>query len=376
MSKYNRNNFYCSLYFLVFAIPKLLGTSVPLSPAYKEYRLESLCHNQKEKVNLYLHNRPAVLTFNTTNSQPIKCHLELHVSEFFGFSIFTEVLKMEKTYQCEKDFVQFGRDFLLFTSHKSDKKCDRVEHTRRILRDDGSLFKIDYGSTPIKKREYIEQSDREMDMWFSITPPAYGKSSKEIKLIVTPFKKDCMKEDHFYWKCPSTDKCIKRELFCDGQINCDGITKEEQVEYCLRTIGGSGVDMFFSIPIIILIVVFSLVALMFIIFVIKLVSHQFKNRSQRSQGPAFSPTQRRPLSLCQSSSTSSGGIMGLQRHLSSESHGVYERENLFPANLPTHPPSYHEAISSAPQSLYSDQPPKYTEVPEGNQQSDVFTKES
>jgi len=361
---------------LVLTIPRVLSTSLLLSPAYKEYRLESLCDEQNEKINVYLHNRPAVFTFNTTNIQTIKCHLELHVSEFFGFSIFTEIVKLEKTYQCEKDFIQFGRDFLLFTSHKSEKMCDVMEHTRRILRDDGSLFKIDYGNMPIKKREYIEQSDREMDMWFSITPPSFGKGPKEIKIVVTPFKKDCIKEDHFYWKCPSTNKCIKRELFCDGQINCDGITKEEQVEYCLRTIGGSGIDMFFSIPIIILIVVFSLVALMFVIFVIKLVSHQFKSRGQRHQGQGVLNAQRQPLPLCQNPSTSNGGILGLQRHMSRDTAGLYERENLFPSQLPPHPPSYNEAITSGTQSLYSDDPPKYTEVPEGNQQSDVLYKDT
>ena len=82
---------------------------------------------------------------------------------------------------------------------------------------------------------------------------------KQLKLVVTPFKKQCSGEDHYYRRCPSsTGQCIKRELFCDGMINCGGVEKDEQEEYCLQHLG-AGLDMFMTIPIIILIVVFSIV---------------------------------------------------------------------------------------------------------------------
>ena len=70
-------------------------------------------------------------------------------------------------------------------------------------------------------------------------------------------------------RCPSSSgQCIKRELFCDGQINCGGEEKDEQIEYCLKNRGG---DLAMTIPIIILIVVFSIVGgyiIMLIVIVI------------------------------------------------------------------------------------------------------------
>ena len=104
---------------------------------------------------------------------------------------------------------------MLFTSHKSAKKCSTIGHTKRILRDDGSLYDIDYKETPHQKREYIEAEDKEMDIWLSIHPTKPGQPDKELKLIVTPFKKACVTDDRYYRKCPGTDKCIKLELFCD-----------------------------------------------------------------------------------------------------------------------------------------------------------------
>jgi hypothetical protein len=350
------------------------GGSAPPS-TYKQYRLESLCAHKTEKESVYLHNRPAIFTFNSTNRNRIECHLELHISEFFGFSIFTEVMKLDETRNCEKDFLQFGRDFLVFTSHKSKKRCGEVERTKRIHREDGTLLKIEYGNTDLRSREYIEQEDKEMDVWLSITPPAPGQGRKELMLVVTPFKKACVKEDHYYWKCPSTNKCIKRELFCDGQINCDGLEKEEQTEYCLRSINNAGVDMFISIPIIILIVVFSIVALMFIIFVIKLFAHHFKPRHEGSDRVRRSVHD--PLTLCQPTTSSGRGLRGLQAQLSRDPSAPCEEDILSPAVLPPHPPSYTEAVGSTCP-VYHDDPPKYSEVPDevNNSNANILFKGS
>ena len=82
---------------------------------------------------------------------------------------------------------------------------------------------------------------------------------------MTPFKKVCAKSDYLYKQCPSNNKCIKRELFCDGVINCDGEEKDEKEEYCLRgsILPGSGI--FMSFPVIIIVVIVSLVVLLSII---------------------------------------------------------------------------------------------------------------
>ena len=89
--------------------------------------------------------------------------------------------------------------------------------------------------------------------------------------VITPFKKHCAANDHYYRRCPSTKQpqCIRRELFCDGQVNCGGDEKDEQIEYCLTH---PGVDMFMTIPI----VVFSIVGLMFVLFLIKMCASRLK----------------------------------------------------------------------------------------------------
>ena len=259
----------------------------------------------------------------------------------------------------------FFRDFIVFTSHKSQKGCGTVEPTTRILRDDGSLFNIDYKKTPRQRREYIEAEDKEMDIWLSIHPPKPGQPNKELKLIVTPFKKKCVTDDHYYRKCPGTDKCIKRELFCDGIINCDGAPKDEQEEYCLLNSTSGGVDMFLSIPIIILVVVFSIVGLMFVIFMVKLFSLAFKPKAIQ---PSMEPERRAlrdPISnsLCDNSNPSRGlralhsQLSGTSTTPSAPSTSDFERDI---STLPQNPPPYSEVVGI----VYKDDPPKYTELPE------------
>jgi len=340
---------------------------------YKDYRLEALCGKNRDKQSLYLHNQAHVFTFNSTNKELVKCHLELHLhSDTFGFSVFTEVMKLDTSKDCTRDFLQFGRDFLLFTSHKSAKKCGTIGHTDRILREDGSLYDIDYKETPHQRREYIEAEDKEMDIWLSIHPPKPGQPGKELKLIVTPFKKACVTDDHYYRKCPGTDKCIKRELFCDGIINCDGAPKDEQEEYCLLTSSiGSG-DIFISIPIIILIVVFSIVGLMFLIFIGKLFMLAFK---RKARGPNLE-TETRALqdpisrSLCNNSNPT-GGMRALHSQLSGTSTNSTtasapstSESAMEILTLPPHPPSYSEVVGV----VYKDDPPEYTEHPQDSHQ--------
>ena len=95
--------------FLIFFVISQLAKAAQVAP-YKEYRLEALCGKSHEKQSLYLHNQAHLFTFNSTNKELLKCHLELHLhSDTFGFSLFTEVMKLEDTKDCTKDFLQFGR---------------------------------------------------------------------------------------------------------------------------------------------------------------------------------------------------------------------------------------------------------------------------
>ena len=78
---------------------------------YKKINLEKLCSSDKNvKRNLYLDDKPALLTFNSTTDKRLKCHVELHLfATDFGFSVFTEAMNLDDTPTCMTDFVQFGR---------------------------------------------------------------------------------------------------------------------------------------------------------------------------------------------------------------------------------------------------------------------------
>jgi len=348
-----------------------LGTSAQVS-AYKEYQLENLCPENQDLKPLYLNNQAHLFTFNSTNKELLKCHLELHLqSESFGFSVFTEVMKLEVTKECTYDFLMFGKSFFFLSYKKSEKKCGNVEPTHRNERDDGSLFNIDYRNTPRQRREYIESSKKTMDIWLNINPPKFGQPSKQLKLIVTPFKKKCLTDDYYYRKCPGTDKCIKRELFCDGIINCDGAPKDEQEEYCLLNSSINNVDMFISIPIIILIVVFAIVGLMFVIFMIKLFSLAYKRKITEPSVETERRALRDPISnsFCNTTNPSRGiralhsqlsGTSGTSTNSMTPSAPSTSESELEITPLPPHPPPYSEAVGP----VYKDDPPKYTELPE------------
>jgi len=387
--------------FLVVLLGLLQDTwAMKKAPEYQHHRIEDLCRaGNQQKVEVPLNNKPTVLTLNSTVLLAIRCHLELELhSDQFGFSVFTEEMNFEPTNKCTRDYYQFGRDFLVFTSHKGPKRCGKWEPARRVLREDGSLLRLDYGKTPRARREYIEDVDKEMDLWLVVHPAKKGEPNKQLKLVITPFKKHCVANDHYYKRCPSTKQpqCIKRELFCDGQINCGGFEKDEQMEYCL-THSGAGVDMFMTIPIIILIVVFSIVGLMFFLFLVKMFATHLKRPKRRVERRTDRANNghrqvEQTISLCPPTSTAAGqegrGLRALHAQLSSSPSSTSTQPSApvsptdplslpidplglptDPLSMPSLPPSYTEAVSTPNTPLYPCDPPKYTELPEGGSTS-------
>ena len=47
---------------------------------------------------------------------------------------------------------------------------------RRVLREDGTLLRLDYGRTSRAQREYVEDVDKEMDLWLAVHPSARSPS--------------------------------------------------------------------------------------------------------------------------------------------------------------------------------------------------------
>ena len=193
------------------------------------------------------------------------------------------------------------------------------------------------------RREYIEATDKEMDIWISVRPPQSGQESKELKLIVTPFKKFCNSEDNYYRKCPGTNRCIREELFCDGIVNCDGQPKDEEEETC-SSLGS--VDVFPSIPIIIIIVVSGIVGLMMIIFLVT----RLRNKLRAGRAEPGPEVERRALRDLSPTAPSTSVEVGV---------GAPPLSSQPSLPLPYNPPSYSEVMGVQ----YKDDPPKYSEYP-------------
>lgn len=332
-------------------------------PEYDRYPLETLCGMYQDKQSISLRSRPAVISLTSRIRKRMRCHLELSVpSESFGFSVFIESMMLDNSTGCSRDFLQFGRDYIIFTSHKSEKKCGTIEPTQRILNDDGTQHTINYGKNKLKEREYIEVVDDDMDIWLEIHPSKPHEATKHLKLIVTPFKKVCSKSDYLYKQCPSNKKCIKRELFCDGIINCDGEEKEEKDEFCTKSSVLPGSGIFMSIPVIIIVTIVSLVVIMGTIVLCKVAREYFKSLLR----PEQSPSTGSPPSTTRITNTGEvppgvpvAPLRNILDHDPRPSAPIMSTGESYPYLSPL-PPSYNEVMGIG----YKEDPPKYSEFPE------------
>ena len=83
-------------------------------------------------------------------------------------------------------------------------------------------------------RHYTEQQDRcvtsfggkkaipdcrEMDIWVVVSDTR--SAPRHLTLLVTPYRKQCGPGEPGWRRC-SAGRCVKRELFCDGRVNCAG----------------------------------------------------------------------------------------------------------------------------------------------------------
>jgi len=199
---------------------------------YKNYRLEKLCPPDGQKVRMRIEDAVSFFQLNSSliPGSLFNCHLEVVIdSSGSGFFVhFDSMLMAEETGgECQDDYVQFGRDILLITSHRSNKFCGFIEGSVKSSSSNASIEDAQ-PITPLDKRIYSESSDQEMDVWIKMTVAALGTRPKTLSLIVTPFKKTCSSMDHRYKRCGSLTNCVRAELFCDGAVNCALPTKIPQ----------------------------------------------------------------------------------------------------------------------------------------------------
>ena len=119
---------------------------------------------------------------------------------------------------CSEDYLQFGRDILFVTTHLSVRYCGRVERPRLKTN-------LAVKTEQISQRTYTEQSDTEMDIWLNIKllpdrAAAAAGPYKSMALLVTPIKRVCEDGDDLYLKCGLEGGCVRRDMQCDGLVNC------------------------------------------------------------------------------------------------------------------------------------------------------------
>lgn len=347
---------------LIFHIHSV--SSLHPSGSHTLYTLERTCGNG-DKQSLHL-NKPAIFVFNSTVRKKFECHLELHLhSQSLGFSVFIETLKVQSAFNsdCSKDYIQFGRDKLFITTFTSDKYCQRIEESQDIRSDLGQLIQYDFGGVSYQSREYVEDTDNEMDVWIKLSnmkDPTLSNNIKEIKVVVVPFRKKCTADDERnYRRCPGSGRCFKREYFCNEMVKCAVLSDIEQKGTCFQDTDSSE---FFYLPIIIIVVVVIIIATVIIGFAVKTLLKHLKDNGVQHLDDSV----RTSRTLTLSSRTCSPQVASTATALLTP-----EREQRRPDSqeIPlslapsknTAPPSYEEVFGQ----ISKDEPPQYQDIVSG-----------
>ena len=206
----------------------------------------------------------------------------------------------------------------------------------------------------------MEETDAEMDMWIEIYP-TYGNNSKEIKLIVTPFRKLCSRNEKFkdYRVCPGSTRCILSELFCDGVLNCPEMPKDEEAEHCEEKL--PPLEKYHNVPLAMIIIVAVLVVIALVAYFIRdifvICRHFIAKRSEQTPDTRTEERQRNhqtpttPLERDQRVRMEPEQ-RGHQRNIQTL-RTDQARES--PTPTPSSPPAYSDIVSNSPY----DPPPSY-----------------
>jgi len=236
------NEYQCLLPVLVFLI--LLSSVLVVGPnVYIQHRLEDVCDGSK--VTISLGKQPAVFTLDGSSPTSTKCHLELVAPNQFGFYVFMDQLHISDINdpKCSKEFLQFGRDFVFISSIKSKKFCEpisRITKTVTVDEEGNKVSEIDYGTTDLRSREYLELNDNEMYIWL------VARSRSQMRLIVTPVMKTCSRLNSWWTPCSGQGHrgpCVRRDLVCDGEVNCGLNSGDESPSFCRTRVQSAPPDL-------------------------------------------------------------------------------------------------------------------------------------
>lgn len=129
------------------------------------------------------------------------------------------------------------RDLFFISSIKSKKYCDVIPPpVRRVSRlADKEVNTIDFGYSPLSSREHLELTDNEMDLWLRASS---SQAAVRARLVVTPVLRSCSSSDVWWTSCSGgrgrAGPCVRRDLLCDGIVNCGA--GEEAEERCVSRV--------------------------------------------------------------------------------------------------------------------------------------------
>jgi len=327
---------------------------LPGPPApYKNVSLASGCGVGGHKQNFYLNKGALLFHFNSSehHHMGLDCHLEIHVhSKALGISVFIDTLEVDSSLGCSRDFLQFGRDKFIITTYQSAKYCRSYPPVESIFNpEDGSLVGYEFHNKSYSSREYVEHEDVEMDIWLKLLPNM--GTTKLVKLLVAPTKRGCVTDD-YYKRCDNSPQCFKRELFCEKVVKCSVLKGDDLDRFCpSKDSPGS----FLYLPVIIIIIVFSIITFSLLGFGLKILVKQFTRdrhfRSVSCTGPVT------VSGLGGGSVRIGSSLSTAERQALRERPGV-ERETCNQPAISPPPPSYSEVVSQEMKEL----PPKYDDI--------------
>jgi len=325
----------------------------------RQIEMEDVCNGDK-KVELNIQSRStSAIILNFSASSEFRCHLELEVdSNSYGIGVFFEEMNLEGRWpsQCEEgDHIQFGRDYFGVTTYSSSKFCGRVEAPVSKSQEQGFHKGLSFPQTKLsdKNRLYVESIDREMDIWMTVKKERHPKN---LTLVVTPFKMSCSSVHDLSWKkCQKYSRksvCVKKDLFCDGRVNCpvrETEATDENAVDCealyVKTIEGQNIPKFALV-----IIVLALIGIM--VFTLYILARKFgvcnkpRSLTEMQPSPSRATTSRTQDSPVGSRSPEQG------RNSSPETIPM--------SGLPLNPPPYSEVVGYPQDEL--DNPPKYSDI--------------
>ena len=118
-------------------------------------------------------------------------------------------------------------------------------------------------STNAHSRRYLEEKDHEMDMWIHISKGGSYSSPRILNITATVIKYGCNARSSSFEKCPNSPYCIRKELYCNGLVNCPSGAKRGGMDEANCDPKPSRIST--PVAILIIVIVIILLALLFIL---------------------------------------------------------------------------------------------------------------